>query len=799
VAVAGGESYGVVLKNSGTVAAWGANIFPAETNVPAGLSGVVNIASGQYSSLALKNNGTVVAWGANISGLTNVPAGLSNNTVAIAGGSFHNLAIKNDGTVVAWGDDSAGQTDVPAGLTNVVAISGGSFHSLALKTNGTVVAWGDNSAGQTNVPAGLNNVVAVAAGGFHSLALKSDGSIVAWGDSSAGQTSVPVGLNNVVAIAGGNLHSLALTPFFNVNPTNPIVLNTTNGAPQTNTVGAGGITYYQINVPANADFATNILLYAQNGPLNVWFTTNSPPTIATNATLLFNGTTNGATSTVLSTSSVPTNIVPGAVYYLGVQNTNNFAVTYAIEVDFQLVTAPPIFISSIVYTNHGTTNGFLLTWFAPSNDLFQVQWTASLAPASWSAFTNIISYNPNVVVNPTNTQFNFFDDGSQTPPGLPPVRFYRLALLGATSGFTNSVPQTNSVPAGSIDYFSITVPTNADFATNSLSLAGAPLTLLFNQNTPPVGTNAGDFTLVTNATGGISILGTNSTPPLVPGATYYLGVKNTNSVAVNFVLEVDFHLHSPTNAPVSISSITYISNGTTNGFLLQWYAPTNDLFQVQWTVSLGAPVTWTTFTNIIAYTGSQTATNGLFTFLDTNAPLAAKFYRLLLVQATNSLTLPLQTNFTASLSATVTVTNTAVDSRTNAVLTYSLTNSPAGAGIGTNGIITWTNAMPAGLAARFNTMVTDDSLPPLIATNTFTIFVAPLPSITNVTVTATNVVLQWAAPTNDQFNVQWTTNLMPVISWFTFPGNLTSTNGIFRFTDTNPPLVLKFYRLIVLP
>ena len=42
---------------------------------------------------------------------------------------------------------------------------------------------------------------------------------------------------------------------------------------------AGGITYYQVNVPPNADFATNSLLFTLNGPLNVWFTTNSPPTI----------------------------------------------------------------------------------------------------------------------------------------------------------------------------------------------------------------------------------------------------------------------------------------------------------------------------------------------------------------------------------------------------------------------------------------------------------------------------------------------------------------------------------------
>jgi hypothetical protein len=32
-----------------------------------------------------------------------------------------------------------------------------------------------------------------------------------------------------------------------------------------------------------------------------------------------------------------------------------------------------------------------------------------------------------------------------------------------------------------------------------------------------------------------------------------------------------------------------------------------------------------------------------------------------------------------------------------------------------------------------------------------------------------------------------------------FPGTITSTNGIFSFKDTNAPLLLKFYELILLP
>jgi hypothetical protein len=517
--------------------------------------------------------------------------------VAIAGGGYHSLALKNNGTVTAWGDNSSGQTSVPPGLSNVVAIAAGGYHSLALLTNGTVVAWGENGAGQTNVPAGLSNVVAVAAGGFHSLALKKDGTVVAWGDNTAGQTNVLIGLSKVVAITAGYLHSMALTPYFNANPTNPIVLNFSNSVPQPGNIGAGGVIYYQVNVPTNADYATNSLLFALNGPLNVWFTTNSPPTLV-GASPLLAGVTNGVS--ILSTISTPTNIVPGGTYYLGVQNTNSFSVNYSVQVDFHLTATNStaqtntVAISSVVYTN----GGFLLTWFAPSNALFQVQFTTNLAPANWITFTNIIGYNTNAFTSPTNTQFNFFDNGGQYPFG--PSRFYQLILL------------SGALPA-------------------------------------------------------------------------------------------------------------------------------------------------------------------------------------------NTLTLPAQSNFTASVSTLVTVTNTAMDSNTNAILTYSLLVAPTNAAISTNGIITWTNAAPAGLAARFTTLVTDNGAPPASATNTFTIFVAPLPSITNVTFTATNVSLIWSAPTNDQFNVRWATNLAPPIGWSTFPGIITSTNGLFSFTDTNLPLVMKFYQLILLP
>ena len=210
IAISAGGYHSLALKSNGTLVAWGYN-GDGQTTVPAGLSGVTAISAGYYHSLALRSNGTVVAWGDDSSGQTGVPIDLSGVT-AISAGGYHSLALKSDGTIVPWGDDSYGQTNVPAGLSDVKAIAAGGNHNLALKADGTVVAWGDNTYGQTSVPGGLSGVTAIAAGGNYSLALKSDGTVVAWGDNTYGQTNVPAGLSGVNAITAGGFHGLALEP-----------------------------------------------------------------------------------------------------------------------------------------------------------------------------------------------------------------------------------------------------------------------------------------------------------------------------------------------------------------------------------------------------------------------------------------------------------------------------------------------------------------------------------------------------------------------------------------------------------
>ncbi len=168
------------------------------------------------------------------------------------------------------------------------------------------------------------------------------------------------------------------------------------------------------------------------------------------------------------------------------------------------------------------------------------------------------------------------------------------------------------------------------------------------------------------------------------------------------------------NPVPGIGSVIRTNVGGTNGFLLTWYAPTNDIFEVQVATNLASP--WLTIATNVIYTGPTTPTNGLFSYYDDGSQVqfgSLRFYRLQLVGITPP--------------ATITV--------------------PIGS-------ITFSNG---------------------------------------------GFVLTWTAPTNDQFNVRWATNLVPPVVWTSFTNIITSTTGVFTFTDTNTISLMKFYDLLLLP
>lgn len=126
VGITAGLTHSVALKNDGSVVVWGSG------NMPPDLRGkrASKVAAGANHTLALMEDGTVTAWGDNSFGQSNVPSGLS-EVINIAAGYSHSVALKQDGSVVVWGSNGAGERMVPEGLGGVTAISAGYQFTIA--------------------------------------------------------------------------------------------------------------------------------------------------------------------------------------------------------------------------------------------------------------------------------------------------------------------------------------------------------------------------------------------------------------------------------------------------------------------------------------------------------------------------------------------------------------------------------------------------------------------------------------------------------------------------------------------
>ena len=376
---------------------------------------------------------------------------------------------------------------------------------------------------------------------------------------------------------------------------------------QTNTVAAGAMQCYAVDVPAWANFATNTLL-STTAPLSLLFNSSQSPSVHTNldgSILLFDST--GGSVVLASGTPLPA-ITPGVRYYLAVRNTNPVAVTFAVEVDFDV----PV-----------------LTDGVPLN--------VALAADSQPRY---FSYDP----SPNATLVVFQLQNLSANADLYAEYGLPFPLSDGTAEYWSTNPNTNDEQ---IDVFTNSVPVPLSTGRWYLGVFNADITnvagTLLAREFTVYGTNVA---LVSGQISGNALcLSWASTPGLyynIVGATNLNGQSfvqvSRTVVASDYQTTFCAPLASPLQTfvvlagPAPGGDLTPPSLGavnvTTTGIQLLWTAGTNRQFQVQWSPSL-SPSAWATIP------GAVTSPSGAFSFLDDGSQTggldSARFYRLLVV------------------------------------------------------------------------------------------------------------------------------------------------------------------------
>jgi Fungalysin metallopeptidase (M36)/Calx-beta domain len=254
----------------------------------------------------------------------------------------------------------------------------------------------------------------------------------------------------------------------------------------------------------------------------------------------------------------------------------------------------------------------------------------------------------------------------------------------------------------------------------------------------------------------------------------------------------DLQLDSPNSQPVTVNFATADGTGvagvdyaTTNGILVFNPGQTSAVVSV-------------------AVTGETSGTPGENFFLTLGNPvnvlLATNQAVCNILNGTNlPPVLASISNRTIHADYTLTFTAQGSDPDMN-MLTYTLDpGAPIGASIDPiTGIFTWTpNDAEANTTNTITVRVTDNGLPPLSATSTFTVTVVPRPQAAAGQLLAGQFTLTWSAIPGQAYRVQYTTNLNS--PWINLPGDITASGGTATKVDPAAYGPERFYQVLVLP
>ena len=196
--IAAGGAHVLVLKDDGTVYAYGDNYY-GETRV-SGWKDITAVSARYMNSVGLKANGAVVLAG-EIATLDDLPRWT--DVVAISAGEQHIAAVRADGTVVTFGSDIFGENEV-SDWRDIVQVCAGLHYTVGLKSDGTVVVCGTTNYGEGDV-SGWTDITSICVGRSFTVGLKKDGTVV-----TAGWNYDVSDWTDIAAISAGDYHLLGL-------------------------------------------------------------------------------------------------------------------------------------------------------------------------------------------------------------------------------------------------------------------------------------------------------------------------------------------------------------------------------------------------------------------------------------------------------------------------------------------------------------------------------------------------------------------------------------------------------------
>lgn len=147
--ISAGDYQAFFVKNNGEVINIGSN---TNTPIKLSVSNVKKVSSGRDSTVLLKNDGTVWAYGWNVCGQLGIgntqgqssPVKVNINDVKeVDSGAEYTAYLKNDGTVWAAGNFTTTNSNVPVntGINNIKKIICGRYHCILVRNDNTLLMY----------------------------------------------------------------------------------------------------------------------------------------------------------------------------------------------------------------------------------------------------------------------------------------------------------------------------------------------------------------------------------------------------------------------------------------------------------------------------------------------------------------------------------------------------------------------------------------------------------------------------------------------------------------------------------